>query len=98
LIRGRSTDQNGPNRSSTGGAGYFEKTVFIVTKHHAVLKAWAEIRKVRDRPPILITRERNTFVARIADKLCFIYAELGGSLQALAAEMTALGKIFVPCR
>lgn len=45
-----------------------------------------------------LARERNGFVARIADKLCFIYAEPGGSLQALAAEMKVMGKTFVSCR
>lgn len=46
----------------------------------------------------VLARERNGFVASIADKLCFIYTEPGGSLEALAAEMTALGKPFVFCR
>jgi hypothetical protein len=46
----------------------------------------------------VLARERNGFVARIADKLCFIYAEPGGSVQALAAEMKVLGKTFVSCR
>ena len=40
--------------------------------------------------------DRNRFVAQVADKLCFIYSEPGGSLDALSIKMRSEGKSIVP--